>query len=113
MCNLNNSLQYGNSNTPMQSSNTVFHQAPTGAQETGWITAEDVPVGDSYKLDHNLWMRTSYHYEHAALEELWAVSPPELLSPRYSGHYMVDKYMHLLRFMPGSWASSRLVWPSH
>jgi hypothetical protein len=90
---------------PVQNWHVVYHQAPTGAQETGWITTEDVPVGDSYTLDHNLWMRPSYLYDRVALEELWAVSPPEILPPRYPARYMVDKYMHLLRYMPEAWAS--------
>eukprot|EP01062_Namystynia_karyoxenos_P068987 TRINITY_DN6416_c0_g1_i1.p1 TRINITY_DN6416_c0_g1~~TRINITY_DN6416_c0_g1_i1.p1 ORF type:complete len:773 (+),score=231.72 TRINITY_DN6416_c0_g1_i1:99-2321(+) len=84
--------------TIMGPDHTVYHQAPVGMQTQGWISAEDLGVGEAYTLEQNVVMRPGYHFDREFLEHLWALSPPEQQPPRYSMRRAVDKMMYAMRY---------------
>lgn len=75
----------------------VVHRAPPVRADKSarieWISVEDVAVGDSYLLEHNVVVRPGYHFEREFLEYLWALEPPQQLAPRFSKRHTVEKMM--------------------
>ena len=100
-------MHWSGNKVAISSEFSVAHQAPPelsqGSQESriGWITTDDVGVGESYVLEHNLVVREGSWYTREFLEYLWNLSPPERLPLRYSARQTVDKMLYALQYTPG------------
>lgn len=98
-------LNWSGNKVNIGASHTVAHQAPPNIDNQspllGFVSIDDVPVGEAYTLSHNVHMRAGYLFDREFLQYLWAIEPPQRLTPRYSLRHTVDKMLFALQYTPG------------